>query len=284
MKTLVTGASGFTGEHVVRKLLQGSDEVVAFVRSSSQVDWLRELGVAICFGDLGDQASLLDAFQGVEVLINVASLGSGHVANVIAAAEAERVRRAVFVSTSAVETTMRVSSKSVRLKSERLIKASKLRYTIVRPTMIYGTPRDRNIWRLINYLRRWPIAPVVGTGLSLQQPVYVEDVAQAIVQARIIDQAVGLTYNLAGASPLSFVDMIDTVCGQLGRRVMRLHIPLSPALYVSRILHPFGWPVSSEQLHRLNEDKVFDISPARADLCYTPLSFSEGLTRELTYL
>lgn len=284
MRALVTGATGFTGEHVVKKLLQGSNEVVAFARPCSRMDWLRGQGVPIHLGDLGDQSSLQSALHDVEVLLNVASLGFGHAANVVAAAEAAGVQRAVFVSTTAVFTSLPSPSKAGRLNAERLIQSSQLRYTILRPTMIYGTPRDRNVWRLINYLRTWPVVPVVGSGLALQQPVYVEDVAQAILKAVQCDDSIGRIYNLAGASPLSFLDMIDTVCRQLRRSVARLHIPLSPARVAARILRPLGLPVTPEQVQRLSEDKAFDISPARSDLCYTPLSFSDGLTRELSYL
>ena len=285
MRTLVTGATGFTGEHVVKELLlQGSHQVVAFVRQDNKTTWLREQGVSIYAGDLTDQASLQAALQGVEVLLNVASLGFGHAANIVAAAEAARVRRAVFVSTTAIFTRLHTESKYERLEAERLIQESQLRYTILRPTMIYGTPRDRNIWRLINYLRHWPIIPVVGRGRALQQPVYVEDVAQAIIKCVSSDKAIGRIYNLAGSAPLSFLELIDTVCQHLKRSVSRLHIPVTTAQITARLLHPLGLSVTPEQVQRLNEDKTFDISPARSDLCYTPLSFSEGVTREIAYL
>lgn len=284
MRSLVTGATGFTGEQVVRKLLQSAHEVVTFARPGSRMDWLREQGVSIVQGDLGDMASLQAALHDVEVLFNVASLGFGHAENIVAAAEAAGVRRAVFVSTTAVFTSLQAVSKVRRLKAERLIQSSQLRYTILRPTMIYGTPRDRNIWRLINYIRRWPVIPVMGDGMALQQPVYVGDVAEAIIQAARSDQAIGHIYNLAGAAPLSVLDLIDTVCRHLRRSVIKLHVSISAAQMLARLLYPFGLPLTDEQVKRLNEDKVFDISPARSDLCYTPLSFSEGLTREMTYL
>src|SRR5207244_6121463 len=114
--------------------------------------------------DLADARSLTEALKGADSLINVASLGFGHAPSIVGSAIAAGIRRAVFISTTAVETTLSASTKSVRLAAEEIIRNSGLAYTILRPTMIYGTSRDRNICRLIRYVNRWPIIPVFVDG------------------------------------------------------------------------------------------------------------------------
>lgn len=284
MRVLITGATGFVGEHVVQQLLPESCEVIAFVRPSSSAERLREWGITLRVGDLADVTSFQAALKGVDVLLNIASLGFGHAPHIVRAAEAADVRRAVFLSTTAVFTRLPAPSQALRLEAERLIRRSRLRFTILRPTMIYGTPRDRNIWRLITYLRRWPAIPVIGAGGALQQPVYVEDVAGAVARAMQSDHAIGRTYNLGGAVPLTFAQMIDVVCEQLGRRVAKVHVPVWSAVLGARLLGPLGVRITPEQVRRLEEDKAVDISSARADLCYTPLAFHQGLAQEIRYL
>ena len=82
---------------------------------------------------------------------------------------------------------MNAKSKKVRLAAENTIETSGLKYTILRPTMIYGSPRDRNMWRLIRFMRYSPIVPIFGDGNYLQQPIFVGDVAQG--RRRLDDRA-----------------------------------------------------------------------------------------------
>ncbi len=281
---LVTGATGFLGEHVVRRLLGSSSDILAFVRPGTRTGWLQQHAVGLRAGDLAERAALQRALRGVDVFLNIASLGFGHAANIVAAAEAAGVGRAVFVSSTSVFTQLPTASKPVRIQAERLITESGLNFTILRPTMIYGTPRDRNIWRLINHLRRWPVIPVVGRGDALQQPVFVEDVATAVVRAAGADHAIGKAYNLAGAVPLSFVQMIDITCARLGRNVTKIHLPPRMARTGAAVFSRLGLRITPEQVARIGEDKVFDIGAAVTDLHYEPLDFEHGVARESQWL
>ncbi len=108
--------------------------------------------------------------KGADALVNIASLGFGHAGSVIQATKEAGIRRAIFISTTAIYTQLDAKSKSIRLAAEQAIQTSGLEYTILRPTMIYGSRRDRNMWRLIRFLRVSPVAPVFGDGNYLQQP------------------------------------------------------------------------------------------------------------------
>lgn len=281
---LVTGATGFLGEYVIARLLAGAERVIAFARPTSHVAPLAALGVEVRSGDVGDQAALRRALAGVDVLVNLASLGFGHAPTIVAAAANLGLQHAVFVSTTSIYSSLPSGSKPTRIAAEQAIRNSGLSYTLLRPTMIYGSPRDRNIWRLIKYLSRWPVVPLVGDGSAQQQPVFVDDVAQAVVAALHTEAARGSEYNLAGGTRLSFAQLLREVCRQLGRRAAMIRIPSNVAVAAAHALRQLGLGISAEQVLRLQEDKVFDCSAAQRDLCYTPRAFEVGLAQELEWL
>jgi nucleoside-diphosphate-sugar epimerase len=280
---LLTGATGFTGSHVLSLLLEKGIRPRCLVRPSSDVRDLRRAGVEIFEGDIGDERSLLEAMHGIDTLLNTASLGFGHAPVLVSCAERAGVRRAVFISTTAIFTSLNASSKVVRLAAEECVQQSALRQTIIRPTMIYGTSRDRNMARLINFLQWSPVMPIIGSDRSLLQPVHVRDVAFVAVAAMESNTAIGRAYNIAGATALTFVEVIDTITRLLGRHVIKVRLPLRPISTVLRALERIGvhLRVKREQILRLNEDKAFDYSDAARDLGYSPLSFEEGIRCEL---
>src|SRR5215211_113454 len=100
--------------------------------------------------------------QGADALINIVSLGFGHADSILRAAKEAGIQRAIFISTTAIFTQLNAKSKSIRMDAERLIKSSGLAYTILRPTMIYGSDHDRNMWRLIQFMRYSSIVPIFG--------------------------------------------------------------------------------------------------------------------------
>lgn len=282
-RVLVTGATGFTGAYVVRLLLEKNYQVSCFVRPTSSTNGLPLNEIRLVQGDLSDAPSLTRALSDADSFVNIASLGFGHAPNIVGAAVAAGVRRAVFISTTAVATTLNAPSKSIRLAAEDAIRSSGLAYTILRPTMIYGSSRDRNICRLIRYLHRWPIIPIFGNGKHLQQPVYVEDVAAAIIQALESEATMGQTYNISGAAPVTYNELIDIVCASMNRRVLKVHLPTGPVVSLLDALERLHirLPIRAEQIRRLNEDKAFDHERAAKDFDYRPRSVAEGVRLEL---
>jgi nucleoside-diphosphate-sugar epimerase len=235
-------------------------------------------------GDLSDPRLLTASMQGADALVNIASLGFGHADSIIQAAREAGIRRAIFISTTAIYTQLNARSKGIRLAAERAIQASGLEYTILRPTMIYGSRRDRNMWRLIRFLRMSPILPVFGDGNSLQQPIHVDDVARAVVGCLSTARTIGGIYNIAGRQALSYNDVIDIVARQLNKSVWKVHLPPKPAVlllnFLERLHIPF--PIKAEQILRLEENKSFDYEAARNDFGFDPLSFEQGIHLELS--
>jgi len=283
MKIFVTGATGFTGSRVVPLLLNNGYEVRCLYRASSDRSQLSSSAVEWAQGDLSDTASLSASMQGTDALVNIASLGFGHADSIISAANSAGLKRAIFISTTAIFTRLNARSRAVRLAAERAIETSGLDYTILRPTMIYGSPRDRNMWRLIRLMRISPIVPVFGDGKYLQQPIHVDDVAAAVLACLKSDVTIGKSYNIAGRHSLTYNEVIETIARGMNKRVWMFHIPSKPVVallgFFERIRIPF--PIKAEQVLRLNENKDFSYAEAQKDFGFSPLSFEEGIGFEL---
>lgn len=286
MKVFVTGATGFTGSRVVPLLLQRGYEVRCIFRPTSDRSFLPQPEIEWILGDLSHTSALTASMQGTNALVSVASLGFGHAESIINAAKNAGIQRAVFISTTAIFTQLNAKSKKVRLDAEHAIENSGLSYTILRPTMIYGSPRDRNMWRLIRWIRYSPIIPVFGDGNYLQQPVYVEDVARAVVNSLLNDKTFCKGYNIAGKQPLTYNQVIDTVARQMKKNVLKIHMPSQPVVWLLKLFERIRipLPLKSEQVLRLNEDKAFSYVEAEKDFGYSPLAFEDGINLELDYV
>ncbi len=309
MKLFVTGATGFTGSRVVPLLLNNGYAVRCLYRASSDrsvirsalenADYVKKFElersgrslasdlqdeIEWAQGDLSDTKALTSAMQGADALVNIASLGFGHADSIIRATNDAGVKRAIFISTTAIFTQLNARSKKVRVAAELAIESSGLKYTILRPTMIYGSPRDRNMWRLIRFIRYSPIIPVFGDGKSLQQPICVDDVAQAVVSCILNDKTIGKSYNIAGKHPLTYNEVIDTIARQMNKRVWKLHIPSKPVVAMLSLFERFRipFPIKAEQVLRLNESKDFSYAEAQRDFGFSPLGFEEGIGNELS--
>jgi uncharacterized protein YbjT (DUF2867 family) len=283
MKLMVTGGSGFLGGYVLREAARRGHRTVALARSGSAAAAVTALGALPVSGDLNDAHSLIDAFAAkrCDVLVNLASLGFGHAPVIIAAAERAGIPRAVFVSTTAVTTTLAATSRRVRLLAEQVIHEAAFDWTILRPTMIYGDPGDRNLSRLLPLLRRAPVLPIPG-GRHLQQPVHAADLADAVLAAAERPAAAGHTYDVAGPEPLTFAELLRISARAVASRTRFVPVPLSPVVAAAR-----GYELVSrnprirvEQLRRLAEDKAFAINHAVHDLGYAPRSFADGIHAE----
>lgn len=280
---LLTGATGFLGGYVLEELIRRGHEVTCFVRETSNLEKIKQLNVPYIFGELDDHESICNALKDKEALINIASLGFGHASNIVNACREMNINRAVFISTTGVFTKLNPDSKGIRLEAERLIKESSLDYTIIRPTMIYGTPKDRNMWRLVKYLKKLPILPILGNGTYLQQPVYVKDLAWAVVSAYETDKSIKKDYNISGLEALTYNEVVDVTGKALGKKVLKIHVPMKLSYGLLKLYEKLSSKpkLKAEQVLRLNENKDFSHKEAAKDFGYKPKSFEEGIELEI---
>jgi len=272
---------------VIPELLDRGVEVAALARSAEAAVRMQQLGAIPIYGDLNEPDSVDEAFQAAEAdtLVNLASLGFGHAPIVVAAAEEAAVRRCVFISTTAIFTALPAESRAVRTVAEETIRDSALDWTIIRPTMIYGRPGDRNMERLLRLLMWAPLIPVPGGGERLLQPVYVDDLAWFVAEVARQEKAIGKEYDVPGPEPLSLRELIRLAGSSVGRTPSLLAVPLTPAVAGLRLYERVAKRprLRPEQLLRLNEDKAFAFSAA-AELGYRPRPFADGIAEEARLL
>jgi nucleoside-diphosphate-sugar epimerase len=286
MTIAIVGGTGFTGERVVRLLAGRRRSAVVVARESSDTTIARTLGIPVRRAELDDIASLVGAFAECETLVYVASMGFGHVPGVIDAACRAGIRRAIFTSTTALLTRLPVRSRPARIAAEDAVRASPLQWTIVRPTMIYGGARDRNMCRLLRHLLRWRVMPIPGDGSALQQPVHVDDVASALVAASNCNAAIGSVYEISGLRALTFRQLVDAAGVAIGVRARCIPVPLRGAIAMAGIAEHLGLRtgIRAEQLERLAEDKAFSHAAAARDFGFRPRSFEQGIAEEAAEL
>jgi uncharacterized protein YbjT (DUF2867 family) len=300
VRLLVTGGSGFLGGYVLAEAARRGHSCVALARSPVAARTVTARGAEPLTGDLNDQTALAGCFQsaGCDALLNLASLGFGHAAAIVGAAIGAGLDRAVFVSTTAVTTALPARSKTVRLAAEEAIRSSGLKWTILRPTMIYGGPGDRNLYRLLTLLARVKrftapgglqvplLLPVPGGGRRLQQPVHAADLAGAVLTAAERPETAGHGYDVAGPEPLTFADLLRDAAAAVGCRVKLVPVPLAPVTALTRGYERVSRKprIRAEQWERLAEDKAFPIDAAARDLAYAPRTFGAGIRAEAVAL
>ena len=182
LKIVVCGANGFTGKFICEELLLKNYNFLAILRPGNETAWMDARNIKYKFADLKNQGQLEKVIKGNQILICAASIAFGNVSTIINASEKVKINRTIFISSTSIYTKLNAKSKKARLSAELMIKKSDLDWTIIRPTMIYGTPNDRNIIKLIKWIDNFPILPVFGNGNFLQQPIHVKDVSKVIVE------------------------------------------------------------------------------------------------------
>lgn len=282
MKVLVSGGTGLLGQGFLRLLHEaGGHEARCLVRPTSPVERLD--GLELAYGDARDVGSMERALRGTDAFVHVA--GIQYTPRVLEAMRRAGVERLVVVSSTSAHS--RFESRSApRLTNEALLSESGLRWTVVRPTMIYGSELDHNMHKLLRFLARSPVFPLFGSGENLWQPVYYEDLARGLYAALTRPGTEGQTYDLPGLRPLTYLDLVRTAARALGKKARIVRLPAEPvrrALQVAEGLR-LPLPVSSEQVLRLREDKAYPYDKARKELGYAPRAFKEGIALEVERL
>lgn len=287
-KYFIAGATSELGNRVVKGLADefGPERIICLARETSapeSVHFLEELGVRVVRGDVLKTDTISGHIDNHTIYLDMTH--PRYYAATIAPIIEAGVQRVFYVTTTGLFSSYN-SCSDIYIQGERRIKASGLTYTILRPSMIYGTERDRNMTRLLKYLRMSPVFPVFGDGKALMQPVYVQDLADGIVSAIKHESLTrGKEYNLCGPEAISYIKLIQTAGAALGKKVALIHIPYGLALALTGITEKLpSFPIRQEQVMRLVEDKAFDISLAARELDYRPRTFEQGIKLEVEHL
>jgi uncharacterized protein YbjT (DUF2867 family) len=284
MRILLTGATGLLGGELLELLLARGHKTRCLLRpDSSHASRLAGKRVEILRGDAAREEDLYRALGDTDALLHVA--GIEYSPPVVRAARRAGVWRILIVGSTSAHSAYAFRS-SPKLRMEELVRASGLAWTIVRPSMIYGSERDRNVHRLLRFLDRSPVFPIFGPGTNLWQPVYHEDCARGVYEALVRPAAARQSYDLPGAEPLTYLELVKIAAGALGKKPRIVRLPLEPvrrALAAAERLR-LPLPIGSEQVLRLGEDKSYPYDRAKRDLGYEPRHFREGIALEVARL
>ena len=284
MKVLLTGATGLPGGELLKLLLSKRYEVRCLIREDSpNAGRVSSKKVEVVRGDAAEEDALARALSGVEAMVHVAGLE--YAPQVVSAMRRTGAGRLLIVSSTSAHSAFEHRS-APRRKMEELVRGCDLEWTIVRPTMIYGSELDKNMHKLLRFLDRSPIFPVFGSGENLWQPVHYEDLARGVLAALENPVAVNQSYDLPGARPLAYRDLVHTAAAALGKKPHTIRLPIEPVRRILQLAERahLPLPIRSEQVMRLREDKAYPYEDARRDLSYDPRTFERGIAQEVARL
>jgi uncharacterized protein YbjT (DUF2867 family) len=281
----ITGGTGNTGQAVLRRL--AADEIfrdariTGLCRPGGRGERLLPFGARIAGGDASSAESLRKVYRGEPVVIHLSSIF--HAGAVLEGCRG--MKRLIAVSSTRVHS--RTWGRAAEIEeAERAIARSGISYTILRPTMIYGTAEDRNISKLIRLVAKYGIVPLPGGGTSVFQPVHVDDLATCIIAALKMPASAGKSYDVPGGSAHSLREIVVLISKGLGKKALVVPFPLGLAAAAAGALEKLlpRLVIRREQIERLREDKRYDCSETTKDLGYAPRSFVEGLAEEIRLL
>lgn len=148
-------------------------------------------------------------------------------------------------------------------------------WVILRPTLIYGLGRDKNITEIARFIRRFGFFPLFGKANGLRQPIHATDVAGACLAALQTSCATNRAYNISGGEVLTYRNMVTRVFSALSRRPRLLTVPLWAFRLAVTILRrlPRYRQWSAAMAERMSRDMVFDHAEAARDLGFKPRAF-----------
>jgi len=195
------------------------------------------------------------------------------------------VRRLVAVSSTSRFTKQASGSPKERETARRLAEAEAaveeacrergIRWTILRPTLVYGGGRDRNVSDVARFLTRFGFFPIAGRGAGRRQPVHGADLAKAVLDVLDNPATFDRAYDTPGGETLPYAEMVSRIARGIGRTPRLVHLPLPlvrGALAAASFVPGLGH-VTPDMADRMDEDLVFDLAPARRDFGYDPRPF-----------
>ena len=268
----VFGGSGFIGRYVVKRLAQQGWFVRVAVRRPSRAAFLQPLGdvgqITPLRAPLQDEGAVRDVLEGAEAAINLVGVlfergkqsfkavhldGARRVAEAAAAAG---VRHLVQVSAIGAEAAGEAKYARTKGAAEQAVLQAFPTAVVMRPSIVFG-PEDEFFNLFASLAQLSPVLPLIGGGRTRFQPVYVGDVADAVVKALTDPACAGKTYELGGPRIYSFKELLELMLSEIGRRRLLLPLPFWAATLEATVLERLPAPLlTRDQVKLLRRDNV----------------------------
>jgi NADH dehydrogenase len=266
------GGTGFVGRYVAQMLAQRGWRIIVASRHPDRALPLKTAGavgqVVPVFADIRDDGSVAAAVAGADAVVNLVGIlfergkqrfdsihgeAAGRVARAAAAAGATR-----FVQISAIGASADSPSSYARTKAagEAAVRAAFPGASILRPSVVFG-PEDGFFNLFANLARTAPFLPLFGGGTTKFQPVYVQDVAAAVVACLEQDGTAGQTYELGGPRVYSFRELMELTLKQTGRKKRLVSLSWGMAAFEAKLFSLLPKPpLTPDQVLQLKIDNV----------------------------
>ena len=269
---VVFGGAGFLGRRLVHRLTTEGMTVRVAVRhpDHARIE-LQSIGfdrVTVVPADVRDQASVAAAIAGADAVVNTVSayvekggvtFEAVHVQGaqtVAREAVAAGVARLVLVSGIGADADSGSPYIRARGRGEQVVQQTFPEATIVRPGAMFG-PGDALFGTLAELARLLPILPLIGGGNTRLQPVFVEDVAEAIVSILTDPATVGRTYELAGPGVYTLRELVSMTLHLMRKRRLLIPVPFAVAEIQARLFELLpNPPLTTGQVDLLKADNV----------------------------
>lgn len=305
MHILITGATGFTGSHLAKRLALKGHKIRCLVRPSSNYTALEKAGYEITFGDIRNKTSVEKAVNGIDIIFNIAAIFrtwglpdtvyyETHVEgtrNLLEAGLRNNIKRFIHCSTIGVHGSIKNPPGSenspfnpgdayqrTKLEAEQLAlkyyREKKLPVVIIRPAGIYG-PGDTRFVKLFRAIARRKFA-MIGSGKTLWHPVYIDDLITGFALAMTQPNIEGNAFILGGPEYLTLNELAGYIASTLNVPSPKLHIPAKPIQFAGTVCElickPFGInpPLFRSRVDFFTKTRAFSITKAKELLGYTP--------------
>jgi NADH dehydrogenase len=267
----VFGGSGFIGRYIVKRLAKKGFVVRVAVRDTERALFLKLMGavgqIVPLYASITHEPTVHRAVAGADLVVNAVGIlaenrsgdfqrihaeGAGRVARLAAAAGVARMVHISAIGADPHATSRYAASKGA---GEALVHEAFSTATILRPSLVFG-PEDQLFNRFAAMARILPVMPVI-CGDTQFQPVYVGDVADAVMAALARPDAAGAVYELGGPRVLSMRELLGYVLEETGRKHRMMNVPMGLARLQARFMELApGKPLTRDQLLMLQQDNV----------------------------
>lgn len=289
MKILVTGGTGVIGAGLIPRLLERGHDVRLLSRNAKK-DVAQWEGVEPFEGNVADAASLHGAASDCDAVIHVAGIATEEppertfakinvegTRNVVAEAKRAGAKRFIVISSLGADRGESEYHQSKR-EAERIVEASALDWTIVRPGNLYG-PGDEVISTILKMVRALPVVPMIDLGDQPFQPIWFEDLGEALVQIVERPELARRVLDVSGTETTTMNDVIRLLREITDRSPLPVPIPMKIAEWAAKIasLGSVSLPIDENKLTMLREKNVIEGANALEELGIIATPLEKGL-------